>query len=102
MTSEYNKVKNILIKHDALGGDLDDLADVGGPLYDDLYDYYVGSGEMPYGTAKARDGDPQVWIADRLYDLGLVTDQKTPETEPVADARDHHLINQNFKKMVGK
>jgi hypothetical protein len=102
MTSEYDEVKNILIKHDALGGDLDDLADVGGPLYDDLYDYYVGSGEMPYGTAKARDGDPQVWIADRLYDLGLVTDHETPETEIVADARDHHLINQNFKKMVGK
>jgi len=75
MMSEYDEVKNILIKHDALGGDLDDLADVGGPLYDDLYDYYVGSGEMPYGTAKARDGDPQVWIADRLYDLGLVKEE---------------------------
>ena len=75
MMSEYDEVKNILIKHDALGGDLDDLADVGGPLYDDLYDYYVGSGEMPYGTAKARDGDPQVWIADRLYDLGLAKEE---------------------------
>jgi hypothetical protein len=27
---------------------------------------------MPYGTQKARDGDPYVWIANELDDLGLL------------------------------
>lgn len=36
-------------------------------LYDALYDYYLDSGEMPYGVAKAREGDPYAWISDRFY-----------------------------------
>lgn len=42
------------------GGDLEDN------LYDALYDYYLDSGEMPYGTAKARTGDPYEWVTERL------------------------------------
>ena len=42
------------------GGDLDD------DLYDALFDYYIDTGEMPYGTAKARDGDPYEWVAQNL------------------------------------
>jgi hypothetical protein len=42
------------------GGDLDD------DLYDALFDYYSDTGEMPYGTAKARDGDPYEWVAQNL------------------------------------
>ena len=40
-------------------------------LYEKLYDYYVfETAQMPYGTAKARDGDPDVWILDQLdYEL---------------------------------
>ena len=34
-------------------------------LYDALYDYYVD--DMPYGTKKARDGDPYEWIGNRFY-----------------------------------
>lgn len=33
-------------------------------LYDKLCDYYRA--EMPYGTAKARTGDPDCWIMDRV------------------------------------
>jgi hypothetical protein len=40
-----------------------DLSDA---LYNALFDYYSDSGEMPYGTAKARDGDPYEWISNRL------------------------------------
>lgn len=41
-------------------------------LYDALFDYYMSSGEMPYGVAKARTGDPFEWITERLVaDLGL-------------------------------
>lgn len=35
-------------------------------LYDALFDYYASSGEMPYGTMKARTGDPFEWISQRL------------------------------------
>jgi len=39
-------------------------------LYDALYDYYFD--DMPYGTKKARDGDPYEWIGNRFEaDLGL-------------------------------
>lgn len=36
-------------------------------LYEKLFMHYCDSGEMPYGTMKARDGDPFNWITDRLY-----------------------------------
>jgi len=42
------------------GEELDDS------LYDALFDYYLDAGEMPYGVAKARDGDPHEWIAQKL------------------------------------
>lgn len=45
-------------------GELDD------DLYEALYDYYFD--DMPYGTKKARTGDPYEWVSQRLYDdLGL-------------------------------
>jgi hypothetical protein len=40
-------------------------------LYDALYDYYLDTGEMPYGIAKAREGDPYAWVEERFYaDMG--------------------------------
>ncbi len=41
-------------------------------LYTALFRYYQE--EMPYGTQKARDGDPHEFIMDRLDDLGLAED----------------------------
>ena len=35
-------------------------------LYQALFDFYMDSGEMPYGVAKAREGDPYNWVADQL------------------------------------
>ena len=32
--------------------------------YDVLFEYYLE--EMPYGVAKARDGDPEEWLYHRL------------------------------------
>ena len=75
MTSEYDEIKQILIKHDALGMDLDQIVEYGEPLYEALFDYYMHSGAMPYGVMKARTGDPDVWIADRLYELGLIKEE---------------------------
>ena len=34
--------------------------------FDKLFDHYCNNGEMPYGVAKARTGDPYQWIAERL------------------------------------
>jgi len=54
-----------------------------------LYDYFVNSGDMPYGTAKARDGDPDEWIFDRLDYLGMVesaTEAEEVEEEALEEA----------------
>jgi hypothetical protein len=34
--------------------------------FDELFEHFTGNGEMPYGVAKCRDGDPYVWLANRL------------------------------------
>tara|TARA_X000001036_G_scaffold111921_1_gene104832 strand:- start:19 stop:1854 length:1836 start_codon:yes stop_codon:yes gene_type:complete len=41
-------------------------------LYQDLFSYFSNSGDMPYDTMKARDGDPYQWIQDELDHLGLL------------------------------
>ena len=67
MTNEYDTVKNILIKHDVLNKDIEDLDDP--KLMQDLYEHFQE--QMPYGTQKARTGDPDEFIYDALQDLGL-------------------------------
>lgn len=48
-------------------------------LFDALFDYYCDNGEMPYGVAKARTGDPFEWITQRL-DQELKTNEAfTPQ-----------------------
>ena len=65
--NEYEEVKKILIKHDVLHLDIDQLDDP--ILMQDLFTHFQE--EMPYGTQKARDGDPDEYIYDKLEDLGL-------------------------------
>ena len=65
--SEYETVKAILIKHDVLHKDIDQLDDP--ILMQDLYMHFQD--QMPYGTQKARTGDPDEFIYDALEDLGL-------------------------------
>lgn len=63
--NEYEEVVAI-IGQEALQGfmDKDELPD---DLYDKLFEeYYVNCEDMPYGTKKARDGDPYQWMYDRL------------------------------------
>ena len=67
MKSEYDTVKEILIKHDVLHKDIDQLDDP--ILMQDLYMHFQE--DMPYGTQKARDGDPDEYIYDKLEDMGL-------------------------------
>jgi len=43
-------------------------------LYFELMDYFAE--DMPYGTQKARDGDPVEWITEHLDYLGLLTKEE--------------------------
>ena len=55
-------------------------------LYDALYDYYLDRGEMPYGIAKAREGDPYTWVAARFEaDIDGTVDVKMPLGEVGGD-----------------
>ena len=71
---DKKNVMEILKKYPAetkkmqMDGTVDGIYDT--PLYQELMDYYAD--EMPYGTMKARDGDPIQYINDELDDLGLL------------------------------
>jgi hypothetical protein len=65
-------VKKILDQNDVT--ELDQI-EYGSEVYEDLFSYYMNSGEMPYGVMKARTGMPDEWIIDRVYDLGVLLDQ---------------------------
>lgn len=75
-----NRFKHEVAKFEQ-GGDLDDN------LYDALYDYYSDAGEIPYGIAKARTGDPYEWMTDRLdKELGTGNHamRDLPEADPIS------------------
>lgn len=44
----------------------DGFEDIVADNFDALYDYYLNTGEMPYGVAKARTGDPDQWILEKV------------------------------------
>ena len=48
-----------------INGSADDLPY---DVFQDFYAYYLSSGQMPYGVAKARDDDPLSWVCDALMD----------------------------------
>ena len=55
-------------------------------LFDALYDYYLDTGEMPYGIAKAREGDPYAWVEERFYaDMGSGMSESAPVYEIASD-----------------
>ena len=103
--SERDEVKAILDKHNAKS--IDDI-DYGSAVYQELYNYFANSGEMPYGVMKARDGDPDQWIADRLDDLGLVEiadvpTQKGRDAKPnVLTPRAMNVVKKQIKKDANK
>jgi hypothetical protein len=69
MNTEKNDVKKILDRHSIKN--IDDI-EYGSDVYDELFDYFSNSGEMPYGVMKARTGMPDEWIADRINDLEIL------------------------------
>jgi hypothetical protein len=64
--------------------DFTETGDMSDDLYDALYDYYFD--DMPYGTKKARTGDPHEWISDRFAeDLGINENLISPMIMPVSE-----------------
>ncbi len=50
-------------------------------LYDALFDYYLDTGEMPYGIAKGREGDPYQWVEERFYsEMGSGMSEAAPQS----------------------
>lgn len=64
------------VKDFMANGDLDD------DLFSALYDYYFD--DMPYGTKKARDGDPYEWVAGRFHQDMNVRGLREAEPAPAA------------------
>ena len=64
--------------------DFTQTGDMSDDLYEVLYDYYFD--DMPYGTKKARTGDPHEWVADRFAeDLGINENLISPVIMPVSE-----------------
>jgi hypothetical protein len=70
-----------------------------GKLYRELLSYYMSNGEMPYGVVKARDGDPETWIMDRLDSMGLL---ETTQKEAEASIDDQYRFRDWLKKTHNK
>lgn len=47
----------------ASGASIEELTD---HQFDVLFNYYCDLGELPYCVAKARDGDPYVWVHNKI------------------------------------
>ena len=85
MDSAGETLQHILgrFKHEVRNFETD--GDLNDDLYHALYDYYSDNGEMPYGVAKARTGDPYNWVSDRLaQELGVNENLIAPMAMPVA------------------
>ena len=80
MISDYDKVKEILIKYDIK--DLEEI-EYGGDCFGELMDWFAE--EMPYGVMKARTGMPDEWIYDKLCELGF-----DKELEQKQDLAEHY------------
>lgn len=55
-------------------------------LYDELFNHYCNTGEMPYGTATATSGDPYAWIEEKLESIAADVEVYDRVTLPLAFA----------------
>ena len=91
--TELDDIREIVAKHPEAWKKVLDDGDIydDEKLYYDLYEYYSSDPDyMPYGTQKARDGDPVQWITERLDDLGAFEKEMSIEeaekiTGPLSD-----------------
>ena len=77
-------------------GQLDD------DLYQALFDFYLDAGEMPYGVAKARTGDPYTWVTDRLgQDLGTSVTNEVDSAESAPMDMDMDMELNELARLAG-
>ncbi len=71
-------------------------------FYEALFNMYWDSGEMPYGTAKARTGDPAQWITDQLH-MELTRPERPREDETPRQMKDPEkdsMVSKDGKTIV--
>ena len=83
--TELDDIREIVAKHPEAWKKVLDDGDIydDEKLYEELYEYFLS--DMPYGTQKARDGDPVEWITMRLDDLGLLTSADGQDSDEELD-----------------
>ena len=81
------------------GEDISDYPD----FYEALFTHYSENGEMPYGTQKARDGDPIDWIANKLDDvIGDLAPMGESEEDDEASPADQAGADKNIIMQIRK
>ena len=68
---DADPVMTILQKYPSEVEDLKNGGELAQNLYEELFEYYLDLGEIPYGVAKARTGDPYEWVYDKLDEIGV-------------------------------
>ena len=88
---EDEEVMAIMAKHPEDVAKMKQMGDLdsGSELYMELVDYYAD--EMPYGTMKARDGDPVEYIMMKLDDLGMLESTDAEEAEEAEVIEDENI-----------
>lgn len=67
MVTRNEITQQILEKHGIFSAEQFEALDPSSECMSELYDYFLR--EMPYGTAKARTGDPYEWISQRVHSV---------------------------------
>jgi hypothetical protein len=62
-------------------------------LYEALFDFYQDAGDIPYGIAKGRTGDPFEWVSEKFHEeltnRGLIEDMLEPALTPQMNNMSH-------------
>jgi hypothetical protein len=61
MMSDFPMSNDDVVRYTQQGGELPE------DQFETLYQFYLSNGEMPYGVAKCRTGDPYSWIDQQLH-----------------------------------
>ena len=97
--SEKDAIMDLMAKHPEAAKTLQQSGDVFSiydtDLYLDLFDHFAE--DMPYGTQKARDGDPVEWMNDQLDSMGLLDLPGYGESDV-----NEEPMNPNFMQQMSK
>jgi hypothetical protein len=97
LTENINTLDHIIRRFPKEVKDFHAGNEMDGDLYEALFDYYMLHGEMPYGVAKARTGDPFEWVSDRFsMDMGHHPMEATAHM--MESKRDQFGFDVNVKK----